>query len=73
MWNNRWKTVKAGNRTMNETQLNAYLHALDACSSLLTAETEPGLVDRIEEMKWIFQRLYKQPLPEAGSETLAAD
>ncbi|MBD2866361.1 hypothetical protein [Paenibacillus oceani] len=49
---------------MNERQLDGYLYALDLCASRVAPESEPELGDRIEEVKWILQRIYKQPAPE---------
>lgn len=48
---------------MNEQQLEMYLCALDDCAKQMPRDTDPGLMDRLEEMKWILQRIYKQPEP----------
>jgi len=49
---------------MNERQLDGYLYALDLCASRVAPESEPELGDRIEEVKWILQRIYKQSVTE---------
>lgn len=49
---------------MNERQLDGYLYALDLCASRVAPEPAPELGDRIEEVKWILQRIYKQSVTE---------
>lgn len=45
---------------MNEQQLDGYLNTLDLCASRIVSESESEVSDRIQEVKWILQRIYRQ-------------
>jgi hypothetical protein len=48
---------------MNEEQLYCYLDTLEACSSLI-GDDDSMHNGRLEEIKWILSRMYKQKVEE---------
>lgn len=56
-----WREIE-----MTLNQLEEYLRVLDLCGQQWSVSHDPeGVTERLEELKWILQRLYKQPLPES--------
>lgn len=52
---------------MTLNQLEEYLRVLDLCGQQWSvSHDQEGVTERLEELKWILQRLYKQPLLEWG-------